>query len=86
MKILNKIKALIKQHGLRFIFYFCIAWMITNGWSYLLLALGLWLNIGWLSALAGTYIGLLWLPCTPEKIITVGITLWLCKRHSKKHR
>ena len=25
-----------------------IAWLITNGWSYVLLALGLWLKISWM--------------------------------------
>lgn len=54
---------------------FLIAWFITNGWAYLLVAIG----SGWLQAVALTYISLLWLPFTPEKLITIPLALYIQK-------
>lgn len=61
----------------RFLLCFGIAWIITNGWSYILFGVGMLLDIGWMTAVAGTYMALLWLPFTPEKIITFAIALGL---------
>ena len=58
---------------------FGIAWFITNGWSYLFVALGGFLHIKWMIAIGTAYLGFLWLPFTPEKIITVAISIWLAK-------
>lgn len=57
-----------------------IAWMITNGWSYILTACGAYFRIPWMTAVGATYMGLLWFPFTPEKILTVIIALFLLKR------
>lgn len=54
-----------------------IAWMITNGWSYILFALGLILKIDWMYMVGGAYLSLLWLPFTPEKLVTVLIAIGL---------
>jgi len=54
---------------------FLIAWFLTNGWAYLLVAIG----SGWLRGLALTYIGLLWLPFTPEKLITIPLAFYIQK-------
>lgn len=51
----------------RLLLCIAIAWMITNGWSYVLLGLGHHLHIHWMVAVAGTYIAFLWLPVSPEK-------------------
>jgi hypothetical protein len=56
-----------------------IAWIITNGWSYILLVLGTWLGIGWMIALASAYLTFLWLPISPEKIVTVAIAMALLR-------
>ena len=53
--------------------------MITNGWAYILLVLGLTLHINVMYAIAMAYITFIWLPVTPEKIITVTIALFLVK-------
>ncbi len=58
---------------------FGIAWMITNGWSYVLLGLGTLFSSTALISIASGYLAMLWLPFTPEKIITVIIALWLLK-------
>ena len=57
-----------------------LGWMITNGWAYVLTAIGALLQIPWMAAVGGAYLSLLWCPFTPEKIITVLIALFLRKR------
>lgn len=56
-----------------------IAWMITNGWSYILFVVGMLLKINWMSVVGGAYMSLLWLPFTPEKIITVLLAILLLR-------
>ena len=63
----------------RLLLCFGIAWIITNGWSYIMLALGIWLHITWMQGVAGAYLAFLWLPITPEKIVTVAITIVLLR-------
>jgi hypothetical protein len=57
-----------------------IAWMITNGWSYILVAVGTALGIGWMAAVGGAYLTFLWVPFTPEKILTVIIAIFLLRK------
>lgn len=63
----------------RLILCFMIGWMITNGWSYILFGLGTYLGIEWMIAVGGAYMALLWLPFTPEKIITCAIAIALLR-------
>ncbi len=56
-----------------------IAWMLTNGWSYVLLAVGTVFQIGWMIAVAGAYLTFLWLPISPEKIATIAIAIALLR-------
>ena len=71
----------------RLILCFMIGWMITNGWSYILFGLGTYLGIEWMIAVGGAYMALLWLPFTPEKIVTCAIALtllrWLFPKDTK---
>lgn len=64
----------------RFLLCFCIAWLITNGWYYILLGIGTVFQIGWMIAVASAYLAFIWFPCTPEKIITIGIAIALLRR------
>ena len=64
----------------RFLVCFGIGWMITNGWSYILFALGTFFEVPWMIAVGGAYLAFLWLPVSPEKIFTVAIAIWLLKR------
>ena len=57
-----------------------IGWIITNGWSYILLAAGTFFKIKWMIAVAGAYMTFLWFPFTPEKLATVIIAMFLLKR------
>ncbi len=63
----------------RFLLCFGIAWIITNGWSYILLGVGTYYGIGWMAAVAGAYLTFLWLPISPEKIVTVAIAIFLLR-------
>ncbi len=71
----------------RLLLCFGIAWIITNGWAYITVAISAWLSLEWLGAIAGAYLAALWIPFTPEKIITVIIAIFLLKLlfpHDKK--
>jgi hypothetical protein len=63
----------------KFLLCFGIAWIITNGWCYILFGLGMLFDISWMTTVAGAYMAFLWLPFTPEKIITFAIALALRK-------
>lgn len=63
------------RYSWKYIISFMIAWFITNGWAYIL-AFG---NIEWLSVIAKSYIAFLWLPFTPEKIITFPLAVIIHK-------
>ena len=64
----------------RLLFCFGIAWIITNGWSYILFGLGTYFEIGWMVAVAGSYLAFLWFPFSPEKLATVAIAIFLLRR------
>ena len=53
--------------------------MITNGWSYIFVIVGIYFRNNWLLGIGGAYQTFLWLPFTPEKIVTVAISIWLGK-------
>ncbi len=57
-----------------------IAWIITNGWSYVAFTLGIYFDIPVLVGIASAYLAFLWVPFTPEKIFTVIIAIALLKR------
>lgn len=63
----------------RLLLCFGIAWMITNGWCYAFILLGTWLSVGWMLAVGTAWAGVLWLPFTPEKIVTLIIAIFLLR-------
>ena len=75
-KIKKAVQFIINPHLL---ICFGIAWLITNGWSYLLFGIGTYYDIGWMAAISGAYLTLLWLPISPEKIVTVAIAIGLLR-------
>ncbi len=79
----EKIKQLLKKAvyfilNPRLLLCFGIAWMITNGWSYIMLAVGTAFSIPWMIAVASAYLTILWLP-SPEKILTCAIAILLLR-------
>ncbi len=63
----------------RLILCFMIGWMITNGWSYVMFGVGTYLGIEWMIAVSGAYLAFLWLPVSPEKIVTFAIAIALLR-------
>ncbi len=51
------------------------AWIITNGWSYILFAVGTVFEIHWMVAVSGAYLAFLWLPVSPEKLVTITLAM-----------
>ena len=72
-------KAAMLLFNLRFLLCFGIGWIITNGWCYIGAALGAYFGIGWLTAVSTGYMALLWVPFTPEKLITLTIAIVLLR-------
>ena len=58
---------------------FILAWMVTNGWSYVFIAIGFIFKIEWMSTVGLSYQAFLWLPCTPEKLVTIPLAIWFDK-------
>ena len=63
----------------KFLLCFGIGWLITNGWSYIFMGIGTYYQIGWMVAVAGAYLAFLWLPISPEKIVTFAIAIALLR-------
>lgn len=82
----EKVKKFLKKLcNWRFLVCFGLAWMITNGWAYVFIGVGSFCDIGWMLAIGTTYMAFLWLPVTPEKLITIPIALFLVKLLFPKH-
>lgn len=56
-----------------------IAWMITNGWCYIFTVVGTLCDISWMTIAGGAYMSLLWVPFTPEKVLTLIIAIFLLR-------
>ena len=52
-------------------------WFIMSGWTYLFIYLGTRHHISWMLAAGTFWATLLWLPITPEKLITIPLTLFI---------
>lgn len=63
--------------NIKFLLSFFCAWMVTNGWSYIFVVLGPVLNLKWMTTVGVSYQTFLWLPCTPEKIVTIPLAIFL---------
>ena len=63
----------------RLLLCFLIGWLITNGWSYIMFGIGTYLEINWMVAVSGAYLAFLWLPISPEKLVTFAIAIALLR-------
>ena len=59
-------------------------WFLMSGWTYLFIYLGTRHHISWMLAAGTFWATLLWLPITPEKLITIPLTLWIYIRWRSK--
>jgi hypothetical protein len=55
--------------------FLLIAWFITNGWAYVFIAIG----TPTMRKIALSYIAFLWLPISPEKIVTIPLAFFIQK-------
>lgn len=73
----------------RFLISFGIAWIITNGIWYVFAFVPIKILPDWLIWFSRSYIAFLYLPWTPEKLITIPLAIFvhlkLFKRDSKTH-
>lgn len=58
---------------------FAIAWFFTNGHAYALFGIGIAFHIEWMKWYGGTYLAILWMPFTPEKLITIPLAFYIEK-------
>ena len=49
-----------------------------------MLGLGIFFDVTWMQAVASAYLAFLWIPVTPEKILTVIIAIFFLKRFFPK--
>ena len=63
----------------RLLLCFGFAWLITNGWAYVFMVLGSWLDIGWMVRIASGYLAFIWVPFTPEKILTTALAILILR-------
>ena len=73
----NTIELLLNPH---YLLCYGIAWLITNGWAYVFTVAGSMFDISWMLAVGSGYLALIWLPLTPEKLITLAIAILLLRR------
>lgn len=59
---------------------FGLAWIVTNGWAYVLFGIGTLLDIAWMTAVSGSYLTFVWVPFIPIKLITMAIALFLLRK------
>lgn len=70
----------------RFLISFSIPWFIVNGWAWAGAALMTIIGPNWFTIAATTWLGILWLPWTPEKLVTIPIAMWIHTRLFKNDK
>lgn len=76
----NKVKKLLRFIlNYRLIICWFLAWFITNGWSYVMFGFGTYYEIDWMVGVASAYLAFLWLPISPEKLVTIVIAITLLR-------
>ena len=77
-RLLTKIKTYVAPFlNWRILIIYVPIWFIMSGWTYLFIYLGTCHHVGWMLAAGTFWATILWLPITPEKLITIPLTLWI---------
>ena len=77
-RLWNKIKTYISPFlNWRILIIYLPIWFIMSGWTYLFIFLGTKYHIAWMLAAGTFWATVLWLPITPEKLITIPLTLFI---------
>jgi len=69
----------------QFLVSYFVPFMVVNGWAWIGTALLPLVGPNWFTIAASTWLAILWLPCTPEKLITIPAALWIHTRLFGKH-
>ena len=56
-----------------------IAWFLTNGWAYCAAGIGWYLDIPLLLKIGSVWLGILWMPGTPEKLFTFAVAMGILR-------
>lgn len=80
MKYIDKIKPYLT---FKMILVFGGVWILSNGIWYVLAFAPLPIP-NWLACFSRSYIAFLWLPTSPEKLITIPFSVWLYKKLFKE--
>ena len=76
--MLKKIKTYIAPFlNWRILVIYVPIWFLMSGWTYLFIYFGTRHHVGWMLAAGTFWATILWLPITPEKLITIPLTLYL---------
>lgn len=79
-KIIKKIWTYIRPFlDWRFLVSYFIPFMLINGWAWIGSILLPIIGPNWFTIAATTWLTWLWLPWTPEKLVTIPIALWIHK-------
>lgn len=77
-KILNKIWIYIRPFlNWRFLISYFIPFMLVNGWAWIGFFLLPIIGSNWFTIASSTWLGILWLPATPEKLITIPAAIFI---------
>ena len=75
-RLWTKIKTYISPFlNWRILIIYVPIWFIMSGWTYLFIYLGTRHHVGWMLAAGTFWATVLWLPFTPEKLITIPLTM-----------
>lgn len=78
LNMINKIKTYISPFvDWRILIIYLPIWFLASGWTYVFIALGTHFQISWMLAAGSLWATILWLPITPEKLITIPLTLYI---------
>lgn len=75
-KLLKKLWLYIKPFlNIKILIVYIPIWFIFSGWTYLFIYLGIKFDIKWMYISGSTWSAFLWMPFTPEKLVTIPLTI-----------
>ena len=77
-KIWTKILTYLKPFlDWKFLVSYLIPFSLINGWAWIGTILMPIIGSNWFTIAASTWLAILWMPCTPEKLITIPMAIWI---------
>ena len=61
----------------KFLVSYSIPFSLINGWAWIGTILMPIIGSNWFTIAASTWLAILWMPCTPEKLITIPMAIWI---------